>query len=337
MRAYGAIPRWCAGLRALLAPRMLLGIGVGLTLMAVVGGLADWRDVAAAVSRLPAWLFALSAFGWLCGGVCRAVRWVLMLRIAGVQVSVRQALAAHFGAELLGPLPASPFAAAYVLHRGGISAAASAPVVLAAFWTDALYALGGTAVVPSAPVAVRTLAAVGVLGLLAGALLVWLLPGAARGLEPAVLAVASGGRKRVPVLAPVWRLFAALPGWSQFGARAFSPRALASGVILVAPAWALGCTITSLITQAVGFDGMTPWQVWATSGTQFVATLASPLPFDLGVSEGAGVLAYSWAGVPAAVALTVALVGRLWNLTLSPLAALVAVWFFRRELGAGPR
>jgi uncharacterized protein (TIRG00374 family) len=337
MRAYGAIPRWRVGLKVLLAPRTLLGIGVGLTLLALVGGLADWHEVVAAASRLPAWLLAFSAVGWLCGGVSRAARWVLMLRMAGLHVSVRQALAAHFGAELLGPLPASPFAAAYLLHRGGVSAAASAPVVLAAFWTDALYAMGGTAVVPSAPAAVRTLAALGVAGLLIGAMLVWLLPGTARRLEPVLVATAEAGQKRLPVAAPLWRLLAALPRWTRLGSKAFSPRALLAGVILVAPAWALGCTITSLITQATGYDDMTPWRVWATSGTQFVATLASPLPFDLGVSEGAGVLAYSWAGVPAAVALTVALVSRLWNLTLSPVTAAVAVWFLRRELSAGLR
>jgi uncharacterized protein (TIRG00374 family) len=351
MRAYGAIPGRSGhpiftrtlramspaarALRALLAPRVLVGIGAGLTLLVVIGGLADWREVQSAVSRLPPWLLALSAGGALLGGALRAARWVLMLRLSGVQVSVLRALAAHFGAELLGPLPASPFAAAYLLHRGGVSAVASAPVVLAAFWTDALFAMTGTAVVPSAPAGIRLLAAIGVAGLLAGALLVWLLPRVARGLQPLFLTAATWGERRlrwVPWLSPLWRLLGALPGWAGEGSRAFQPRALVAGVLLIAPAWVLGCVITSLITQAAGYDGMTPWRVWATAGTQFVATLASPLPFDFGVSEGAGVLAYSWAGVPAAVALTVSLVSRLWSLTLNPLVVIVAAWLLRREL-----
>lgn len=318
---------------ALLAPWTLLGLGAGLTLLAVVVGLADWRQVLGAAARLPWWVLALHAGAGIFGGLLRAARWIMMLRMAGVQVSTRRALAAHYGAELLGPLPASPIAAAYFLHRSGVPATASSPVVLATFWTDALYALSGTAVVPGgAPTAVRVLAALAAVALLLGAGAVYALPRS--GIAPALTRLVASGRERLPLLTPAWRLLAAAPTWTAQAAAAFAPRPLLAGVTLIAPAWVVGCAVTALVARAAGYPDLTPWRVWATSGTSFVIALASPLPLDLGVSESAGVLAYGWAGVPAATALTVALVGRLWGLTISPATAAAALWLLRRDLPA---
>ncbi|MDQ3701267.1 MAG: flippase-like domain-containing protein, partial [Chloroflexota bacterium] len=285
---------WRTALQSLLAPWTLVGLGAGLTLLAVVGGSADWQQVLSAAARLPWWVLTLHAAAGIFGGLLRAARWILMLRMAGVQVSTRRALAAHYGAELLGPLPASPIAAAYFLHRSGVPAAASSPVVLATFWTDALYALSGTAVVPGgAPTAVRVLAALAAVALLLGAGAVHVLPRS--GVAPALARAAAAGRERLPLLHPAWQLLAAAPTWTAQASVAFAPRPLLAGVALIAPAWVVGCAVTALVTRAAGYPDLTPWRVWATSGTSFVIALASPLPLDLGVSESASVLAYGWA------------------------------------------
>src|SRR5688572_9742793 len=155
----------------LLEPRFLVGLGAGLSLLLLAGSYADWREVATIAGRVPPQVLLISALGHFLGAACRGARWLLMLRGAGVTVAARPALAASFGSDLLGPLPASPFVAAYVLHRNGAaSATQTIPVVLAGLWAEIVTVIGGTALVNgAAPDVVRVLAGIICGGALAGA------------------------------------------------------------------------------------------------------------------------------------------------------------------------
>src|SRR5688572_14804935 len=224
-------------LARLLEPRLLLGLGAGISLLLLAGSYADWREVAAIVGRLPPHLLLVSAGGHFVGAACRGARWLLMLRGAGVSVAPRPALAASFGSDLLGPLPASPFVASYVLHRNGAaSATQTIPVVLAGLWADVVTVIGGTAVVAdAAPVVVRGLAAALCLGALSGALLLQWRP-AHRAAWFLGRCAAGVGRRLVPwSFARAW--WEALDGLSDMTprlARAFGLRTLVPAVMLTA-------------------------------------------------------------------------------------------------------
>ncbi|HET7770686.1 MAG TPA: lysylphosphatidylglycerol synthase domain-containing protein [Chloroflexota bacterium] len=300
--ARSARSQWARRLRRLLEPRFLLGLGAGISLLLLLGSFADWREVLAIAAQLPPALLLVSAAGHLFGAVCRGARWLLMLHGAGVRVAARPALAASFGSDLLGPLPASPFVASYVLHRNGAaSATQTIPVVLAGLWAEVVTVIGGTAVVPgAAPAVVRALAAALCLVALVGALLLQL---------------------------PLVR--------RRFGgvARAFGPRTLAPAVVLTALPLAVGASVTAAVAASLGYPQLTAPNVWAASGTVMALALASPLPFDLGVVEGGQLLAYGWVGVPAAGALAIALIGRMWSATIGLLIAGAVTWVLREDLG----
>jgi hypothetical protein len=129
-----------------------------------------------------------------------------------------------------------------------------------------------------------------------------------------------------------WRALDGLPGWTPVAAAAFSPRALLPAVALSAASLAVGTNLTAAVAAAMGYPQLTAPRVWAISGTVTVAALISPLPFDLGVAEGATALAYSWIGVPPAAALAVGLLGRFWGATLGLAINVVAAWALRGEL-----
>ena len=296
-----AVPQWRRWLRHALAPRFLLGLGAGLSVLFLLGSFADWREVAAIASRLPPALLAISALGHLLGAGCRGARWLLMLRGAGVRIAARPALAASFGSDLLGPLPASPFVASYVLHRNrSASAAQTIPVVLAGLWADVVTVIGGTALVGDAT------------------------PGVVRALAAALCGAALVGAALLQ-LPPLRRRF---PGVT----RAFQPRVLGPAVALTAVPMAVGASITAAVAASLGYPQLTAPRAWAASGTVMALALASPLPFDLGVVEGGQLLAYGWVGVPAAGALAIALIGRVWNATFGLLIAGAATWFLRADL-----
>ena len=322
-------------LSRLLEPRLLLGLGAGLSLLLLAGTYADWREVAAIVGRLPPHLLLVSAGGHLFGAVCRGARWLVMLRGAGVSVAPRPALAASFGSDLLGPLPASPFVASYVLHRNGAaSATQTIPVVLAGLWADVVTVIGGTAVVAgAAPGVVRGLAAALCLGALGGALLLqwrpahraaWFLGQHAGGV----------GRRLVPwSRARVWwESLDTLNDLTPRLARAFGPRTLVQALVLTALPMAVGMSVTAAVAAALGYPQLTAPRAWAASGTVMALALASPLPFDLGVVEGGQLLAYGWVGVPAAGALAIALIGRFWSSTLGLAIAGALTWLLRNDL-----
>ncbi|MGI8423285.1 MAG: lysylphosphatidylglycerol synthase domain-containing protein [Chloroflexota bacterium] len=320
----------------LLEPRTLLGLGAGLSVFLVVGTLADWREVAAVASRLPPVLLLVSALGHLLGAICRGARWLLMLRGAGVHVAARRALAASFGSDLLGPLPASPFIASYVLHRNGAaSAAQTVPVVLAGLWAEILVVIGGTAVVAdAAPAIVRVLAAtLCTLALVGAALLQW--PAAHYPAWWLARGVARVGRGliRWQTAGRWWDALDALPEWTPHLGRAFRVRTLVPALALTAIPMAAGAVVTAAVAASLGYPQLTAPRAWAASGTVMALALASPLPFDLGVVEGGQLLAYGWIGVPAAGALAISLIGRFGSATLGLAIAAVVTWLLRDELG----
>ena len=316
-----------------MAPRTLLGLGAGLSLLLALTSIADWRQVAALAAQLPPGLLLLPAAGQVVGAGCRVTRWLVMLRAAGVRVPWRRAVAAHFGSELLGPLPASPLVASYLLHRGGSApATATVPVLLAGLWVDVLVVLGGTALVPEGtPPAVRLAgAALWGAGVMAVPLIHW--PPAQRLASAAGRALAAAGRRAWRRGERWWARLEELPAWAHQGAAAFRARALLPAVALTALPLALSAAITAAVAAQLGYPQLTPARVWASGGTVLVVALASPLPFDLGVAEGAGVLAYGWVGVPAAAALAINLLGRVWAVTVGFTLAAAATWLFRDHL-----
>ena len=320
----------------LLEPRFLLGLGAGLSLLLLAGSYADWREVAAIAARVPPQVLLVSALAHFFGAACRGARWLLMLRGAGVAVAARPALAASFGSDLLGPLPASPFVASYVLHRNGsASAAQTIPVVLAGLWVDVVTVIGGTAVVAGAgPEVVRWLAAALCVGAMAGALLLqWQM--AHRAAWALGRSVGRAGRRLI-----TWRgaraWWDALDGLSELTprlARAFRLRTLGPAVALTALPMAVGASVTAAVAAALGYPQLTAPRAWAAAGTVMALALASPLPFDLGVVEGGQLLAYGWVGVPAAGALAIALIGRFWSATLGLAIAATITWLLRKDLG----
>ena len=325
---------WRRALAGLARPRALLGLGAGLSLLLALGSLADWRQVGALASRLTPAVLVLLAAGPAAGAYCRAARWLIMLRASGVAVCWRRALAAWFGAELLGPLPASPFVACYLLRWGGAASIwATAPVVLAGLWVDVLVVVGGAVLVPDGlPPAIRLAGALlcgG--GLLALPAIHW--PPVRRAAAAAAGALATAGRRRWPRRERWWALLDALPSWwARPVAAAFAARSLLPAAALTAVPVALGAALTSLVAATLGFPQLTPARVWAAAGLTLIVALASPLPFDLGVTEGASVVAYGWAAVPPPAALAISLLGRISYTTISLLLAAAAVWLLRDEL-----
>ncbi|HEV2126951.1 MAG TPA: lysylphosphatidylglycerol synthase transmembrane domain-containing protein [Chloroflexota bacterium] len=315
-------------------PATIVGIGAGLSLLALLGAIADWERVATVASGINPALLAVIAAGHLVGFGCRAARWLLMLRASGLRLPWRRALAAYFGAELLGPLPASPLVASYFLHRGGDApVSATAPVIVAGLWVDVMVVVGGTAVLPvGTPPAVRSAAAAlcacGVLAVLG---LHW--SKLNRLLVRLSHLLARLGRRLRPSHERWWETLEHLVSrQSERVAVAFRPQVLAPALLLTVIPMAVGTAITALVASTLGFPQLTAAHAWAAAGTVMVLALVSPLPFDLGVTEGAGVVAYSWAGVPTAAALTLGLLGRFTSLTFGLTFALLATWFLRREL-----
>ncbi|HEU5317506.1 MAG TPA: lysylphosphatidylglycerol synthase transmembrane domain-containing protein [Chloroflexota bacterium] len=325
-------------LARLVEPRTLLGIGAGLSLLLTVGSLADWREVAATARRLPVPLVLVATIAHLFGAACRAARWLLMLRGSGLRVPWRPALAAAFGSELFGPLPASPLVASYLLHRSGAAGAATTiPVVLAGLWGEVVVVVGGTALVPdAAPPAVRLGAAlicgaavVGAVCLRWSALhaIVWWLGRlAARGGQ-ALFGWWRGSARW-------WDVLDDLRSWTPGATAAFGPRALVPAVALTALPVALGTSITAAIAASLGYPQLTAPRAWAIAGAVMVLALASPLPFDLGVVEGGNMLGYSWIGVPGAAAVTIGLLGRFTGALIGFGLSAGVTWALRRELDA---
>jgi hypothetical protein len=321
-----------------LDPRSLLGLGAGISLFLVVGSLADWREVAAVARRLPVPLVVLATASHVFGAACRTVRWLLMLRGSGVRVSWQKAVAASFGSELLGPLPASPFVASYLLHRtGAATAAATVPVLLAGLWGEVVVAVGGTALVAdAAPPPVRLAAALVCVCALAGALcvrwraahsFVWWTGHVVSRVGRALLGWWSGSVRW-------WDTLDGLRDWTPTAAQAFGPRSLAPAVVLTAIPMSLGLSITAAIAAALGYPQLTAPRAWAIAGTVLVLALASPLPFDLGVVEGGQMWGYAWIGIPGAAAVTISLLSRFTG-TLVGLALSGGVtWLLRHELRA---
>ena len=330
-----AAAQWGRWLGRLLQPRLLLGLGAGISVLALLGSLADWREVASIAARLPPALLLMSALGHLFGAACRGMRWLLMLRGSGVHVAPRRALAASFGSDLLGPLPASPFVASYVLHRNGAaSATQTIPVVLAGLWAEVVAVIGGTAVVAdAAPGVVRGLAAA-LCGtaLVGAALLQW--PAAHRAVWWLGGTAARAGRALMPWRrARVWwDALDGLPELTPRVTRAFGLRTLAPALALTALPLAVGAAVTAAVAASLGYPQLTAPRAWAASGTVMALALASPLPFDLGVVEGGQLLAYGWVGVPAAGALAIALIGRIWSATIGLLIAGAVTWVLRADL-----
>jgi hypothetical protein len=327
------VRRLRAALGGLLAPRTLLGIGAGVSLLLLLGSVADWREVWTLAQRLPVWLWLAPVLANLFGSACRTGRWLVMLRGAGLRVPWRRAVAAYCGSELLGPLPASPLVASYLLHHAGAATlTVTAPVVLAGLWVDVVVVVGATALVADAsPLPVRLAAAALCLGALAFVLavhwrwshrLVWALGALA----------ARGGRRVWQGGERWWLVLEGLPGWTPAAATAFSPRALLPGMALTAVPMVVGTSLTAAVAAALGYPQLTAARAWAITGTVMVAALASPLPFDLGVVEGTAALAYSWIGVPPAAALAVGLLGRFWGATLGLTTAALVSWLLRDEL-----
>jgi hypothetical protein len=323
---------WRQAIVGLLEPRVLVGIGAGLSLLLWLTSLADWREVVALANRLPPWLLLLPLPAHLFGSACRVARWLIMLRAGGVRVPWRRAAAAWFGADLLGPLPASPLFASYLLHRGGAPAASTLPVVLAGLWVDVAVVVGGTALVPGVVPAPVRLAAAGLwLGCLLGALLLRQAP-LYRLFAAASTWLAGRGRRHWRRGDTWWRRLERLPGWVRLARAAFSPAALLPAIGLTLVPVALGSAVSAAQAAALGYPQMTPWRVWSATGVVMVLGLLSPLPFDLGVAEGSSVLAWSWSGVPPAAALAIGLLGRAWSTTLGLLLAATATWLLRAEL-----
>jgi len=290
----------------------------------------------ATLRRLPAPLVLLSALAHVFGAAFRTVRWLLMLRGGGLRVAWRPAVAASFGSDLLGPLPASPFVASYLLHRtGAASAVSTVPIVLAGLWAEVLVVVAGTAVVSGAAPRVVQLAAVLLCAaaLAAAALLHW------RRAQALVWRIACAaarvGRRtfgRWRSLERIWAALDGLPSWTPSLARAFGPRTLVPALTLTFVPMLLGTTITALIAAELGYPQLTAPRAWAASGTVLVLALASPLPFDLGVVEGGQMLTYGWIGVPAAAALAITLLGRFWNATIGLTLSALVTWWLRREI-----
>lgn len=325
---------WRRALAGLVQPRTLVGVGAGLTILILLLSVADWRQVLALISRVGPGLLALLAGLQLIGFGCRAARWLVMVRASGLVVQWRRALAAYFGSEVLGPLPASPLFASYLLHRGGDAPVwSTVPVVCAGLLVDILVVVAGTALVPEgAPPPVRVAAAL----LCAAALLVPLLvhwPLAHRLADSGAQALIAAGRSSWPGGERWWRPMAALPRWlRQDAAPAFGPQSLLPAIVLTAIPVVLGATGTALLAAALGFPEVTAARAWAASGTMMALSLASPLPFDLGVTEGAGMLAYGWQALPPSAALAMGLVGRVWGTTIGLTLAGLATWLLRSEL-----
>jgi uncharacterized membrane protein YbhN (UPF0104 family) len=319
----------------LLRPRTLAGLGAGLSLLVILGTVADWGQVTVVIARTTPGLLALIAAGHLLGFACRAARWVVMLRAGGVLVPWRRALAASFGADLLGPLPASPLVASYFLHRDGSAPVSSTvPVVFAGLWVDVLVVVGGTALMPvGTPPLVRAAAiTLCTTAMLAVVALHW--PPLFRLADRVIRWLAASGRRAWRRGERWWTALERLPTWRErHVSAAFSARALVPGVMLTALPMGIGTTITATVARTFGFTQLTPGDAWSAAGTMMVLSLASPLPFDLGVTEGAGVLAYGWAGMPAATALAMALLGRITNLTFGFALAAVGAWLLRDEFG----
>jgi hypothetical protein len=146
-------------------------------------------------------------------------------------------------------------------------------------------------------------------------------------------ALAAAGRRRWPRRERWWALLDALPSWwARPVAAAFAARSLLPAAALTAVPVALGAALTSLVAATLGFPQLTPARVWAAAGLTLIVALASPLPFDLGVTEGASVVAYGWAAVPPPAALAISLLGRISYTTISLLLAAAAVWLLRDEL-----
>lgn|GEM_PF-6349441 len=332
LRCPKRIPR----LKLLLEPRTLLGLGAGISLLVLLGSLADWREVAGLARQLPPGLLVLPAVAHLFGAACRVLRWLLMLRGGGVQLPWRAAVATWFGADLFGPLPASPLMASYLLHRtGAASAAATVPVVLAGLWVEMVVVVGGTALIPDAmPLPVRITAALVSGAALLGALLlrlraahlvIWMMGRGVAGAGRRLMRSWRGGERW-------WSLLEELSRWTPSLGGAFSPATLLPGVLLTALPLLAGASLTAAIATALGYPQLTPLRAWSAGGTVMMLAILSPLPFDLGVVEGGNVLTYSWLGVPPAAALTIGLLGRVWATTLGLLLAAVATWLLRKEL-----
>jgi len=320
---------------------MLLGLGAGISLLLLLGSIADWREVAALARQLPLALLLLPAAAHSFGAGCRVLRWLVMLRGGGVELPWRAAVAAWFGADLFGPLPASPLVASYLLHRtGAASAASTVPVVLAGLWVDMVVVVGGTALIPDAmPSPVRVTA-----GLVSGAALLGALLLRFRAAHAVVWMVGRGLARNGRRLLHRWRggerwwsLLEELPRWTPSLTAAFSPAALLPAVLLTALPLLAGASLTAIIATALGYPQLTPLRAWAAGGAVMMLAILSPLPFDLGVVEGGNVLTYNWLGVPPAAALTIGLLGRVWASTLGLLLAAGATWLLRRELTAGER
>ncbi|MBI3970459.1 MAG: flippase-like domain-containing protein [Chloroflexi bacterium] len=315
-------------------PKTLVGLGAGISLLLLLLSIADWREVTALVARLTPGVLALIAVIHVVGFGCRAARWLLMLRAGGVMVPRRRALAAYFGSELLGPLPASPFVASYLLHRSGAARVwATAPVLFAGLWVDVVVVVGGTAAVPDgAPLPVRLAAATLCGGAVLAVLAIHWSP-AQRLVDAAARKLARTGRRAWPRGERWWRLVDTVPMWrSQHVAAAFGVGALIPGIALTALPMALGTNVTAVVASTLGFPGLTAPRAWAAAGTMLVLGLLSPLPFDLGVSEGAGVLAYGWLSIPPAAALAMALLGRVTGITFGFTLTAIATWLLRDEL-----
>jgi hypothetical protein len=152
------------------------------------------------------------------------------------------------------------------------------------------------------------------------------------GAAPDMVRLLAAGLCATALAGAVFLQLPPLRRWFPGVARAFGLRTLAPAVILTALPLAVGTSITAAVAASLGYPQLTAPHVWAASGTVMALALASPLPFDLGVVEGGQLLAYGWVGVPAAGALAIALIGRVWNATLGLLIAGLATWFLRADL-----
>lgn len=332
MLSYKGHARGKQRLRALLNPKMVIGVIIGLILLAVLLTLSNAGEVFQIIGRFPPLLLPIILALFVGRELFRSIEWRVFLNAIGIHASRRQAFLTLTGGDAASILPGGLYFQDLLVKREfhtGISEPLAATTLM--LWMELTVSMAFLAItgVPGAAW-VRPAMAAGT----AGSVLILLL-----GRTHILVVVQRQNRRLAEHIGQLWKGPVGriggklLDGVDRF-IGAYVPLAhlkvVISGVILCAAYIVL--TILALYLIAINLDArINPWHTVAIYSIILLVIVIVPLPSDIGLGELGGVGAFLLFHVPAAVALAVLLVFRILMVLAEELVAAVGYLILHKD------